>query len=206
MNVTEQSIFGLFFGRAEQDIHKVFKHLTATAPYNETSIFHKCLLALLEFYSSAIEKWRDVLDKEVQAIESKTGKTSLSTRQRWERDPYRYEFLTREIHSCNNNLVFLANISEFEKDLGEFCAEVMDIYVKLRAEVTRSSTMPHCERDQALEYLRYCTNDTKSRQRLIQCLKLRVQTQINLVSKQNQDDPYPYTRTQFCSFTSSHPY
>ena len=111
--------------------------------------------------------------------------TSIIKHGKWELEPHEYEFLTRELHHCNTDLIFLANVIQFEVEFGAFCESVMTTYMdslKVHGEESASQDM-QCR--SLLQHLAYCTTDAKFRQSQTQSLRMRVQSQINLVRLEN---------------------
>jgi hypothetical protein len=151
------------------------------------------LLFLFEDYGRYNEIYRAKLDEQVVWLEQNHKGTSLvvpSSEQK--RDPLNHEELTIELHKCNSNLIFLANLLSFEKELGAFCSNAFFVLEKLRGQ--RGETALHTDRNKSYfqDRLAFFINDTELRQRQTASLQARVQSQINLVSG-TQSFLYPST-------------
>lgn len=77
------------------------------------------LLFLSQEHGRFNEEWRATLDSEVVAMEVRSGMTSLDTStQRFDFDDnYAYAGLTRDLHACNTDLVFLGHVLDFQLEL-----------------------------------------------------------------------------------------
>lgn len=143
------------------------------------------LLFLFQEHGRFNEEWRARLDREVVAMEVRSGMTSLdtSTQQFDFDDGYVYAGLTRDLHACNTDLIFLGHVLDFELELGAFCSQAFDTFEELRRQ--RRETMFHDERAASCfqQRLAYCVKDGEFRQRQTMALRTRVQSQINLVSR-----------------------
>jgi len=142
------------------------------------------LIFLFEDYGRYNEMWRAKLDRRVVEMESRSGKTSLNTNNvQYDEDERKYEELTFDLHKCNTNLIFLANLLNFEVDFGAFCEKALGIFEELHQK--RSKFPFHSDRMKSSyqQRLAYLVNDSELRQRQTKSLQQRIKSQINLVSR-----------------------
>lgn len=133
-------------------------------------------------YGRFNEEWRELLDRQVASMEIRTGMTSLDTsRMHYADDANMYEELTRDLHACNTELIFLSDMLYFELKLGVFCRDMFDVFEGLRKELDMDPF--HNKRSQSdfQQNLEWSINMSEQRQRQTMSLKTRIQSQINLV-------------------------
>ena len=138
------------------------------------------LSTVFEEYGYSSENFREQLDRDVARMERQSGHTSLSFR--LFQDNKGYEDLTKELHACTTNLIFMENITAFEREWGAFCKETLDVLEALRVE-RGLETLPKSERVQASQNMDYHLNLSQMRRIQSQSLQKRAQLQINVVSK-----------------------
>ena len=176
------NLVAVIFSKDERDLDELIDRIRARQDQMRACPF-AFLPTLLEVWSSGIEAWRKALDQQVVAMERSTGMTSISTMKQWELQPHEYEFLTRELHASNTDLVFLFNVVQFEVELGNHFENVVNAFDDTR-KLHFGEPLPHDKRQSVLQHLAYCKHDTQFRQNQLQSLKMRVQSQINLVRLQ----------------------
>lgn len=118
-----------------------------------------------------------------------------------------YEKLMRDLHSANTNLIFLLNVLSFEAEFGAFCGRLFEEFEDLRRRMHRRmrNRRRHLKnentkggkkeaknkkkrfhgaraRDEFRQHLAYCVDASRFRLKQTQSLRLRVESQINVVS------------------------
>lgn len=136
------------------------------------------LVLLLEHYGYGCETERQTLDKDVQRAESSTGFTLWSSNRI---TAAKYEQLSKEMHICQNSLLILLHMMEFEKEFGEFLCRTIDRLVELRTECGLKPE-PAWKRIKVLQDLEYHLTTCRRRRVQTEMLHDRIKTQINVVS------------------------
>jgi len=133
VDIQNGNLIGLVFSKQHDHIPRVIERLEQHHAESLKSPL-TVLTLLYEEYGVNAETWRKCLDREVVRIEQTTGMTSLALRDlddhTWEE--MEYERLIRDLHGCNNNLIFLGNLIHFEIEFGEFCYKLFDTFDDLR--------------------------------------------------------------------------
>jgi len=137
------------------------------------------LILLVQDIGRTSEEERGVLDSVILNAELKTNSTSWDKKAtiiRWPADSYK---TMTSLHQCHNNLVFVSRAVDME----------IDIWRKLRVmerrelKSKRPSRAPAKKRtEDILNSIEFELTYTQSRKAQIQCLKERVEVQIQLVS------------------------
>lgn len=182
INISSGLVVSLLFNRSEADLDDFLQRLRLRR--KET---HQCPLSVLailfEGYGYTSEEWRRKLDGDVVSLEVRTGMTSLDTSHRgYALHISEYERMIRDLHACNTNLIFLADVLNFEVEFGSFCGRLFDLLEELRERTGNEKFHTAQAKDEFRQHLAYCMNSSRFRQNQIQALKMRVQSQINLVS------------------------
>ena len=134
---------------------------------------------LFEGYGYATEEWRGALDEDVVKTESQTRMSSLNFVVASQIAAKHYETLTRDLHSCNTDLIFLDTMLAFELKFGEFCKKTTEKADRLRRLVTQA---PLCNNlDEFNDNMDYLYNLCELRRNQTQSLRNRIQSQINVV-------------------------
>ena len=184
INISSGSVISLLFDNTEEDLNNLIKRLrwrctqTRQSPLSLPAI-------LFEGYGYTSEECRRRLDAEVVSLEVRTGMTSLDTNQGGSGYSLRisdYERMMRDLHSCNTNLIFLANVLNFEMEFGAFCGRIFDVFEELRGRIGEGKFHTERARDEFQRNLAYCVDSSRFRQKQTQSLRMRVKSQINVVS------------------------
>lgn len=144
---------------------------------------------LFEEYGRECERDRARNDDDVVAIEGRTGMTSLRILAVAPFSPgvaTDHELLTKALHACNTNLIFLDNLTNFEVEVGRFIKETLIKFQRIRerkAEIRLLETTPPDVDDTLIHNIEYLLNAAEMRRYQAQSLLRRAQTQINVVSK-----------------------
>lgn len=138
------------------------------------------LNVLCEGYSSETEEWRADLDATVVLLETKTNLISRSVLQPT-KDTSEYESLSRDLHSCNTDLVFLNNILDFEVKFGDFCNSMLGVLDDLRSATRTNKTTSRKMRADVRQHLAYVQNSSRLKQTQAQTLSKRVDSKMSLV-------------------------
>ena len=195
----------LFFSTTESDLNILIRrlclrHHTQTTHHSPLALF----ATLFETYGYTSEECRRRLDTQIVALEVRTGMTStyldtsFSNGGGWAvgggAGGYAlqisdYEKLMRDLHSANTNLIFLLNVLNFEAELGDFCRRIFDEFEDLRARINHrhhhlKKKRFHSARakDEFRQHLAYCVDSSRFRLKQTQSLRMRVESQINVVS------------------------
>ncbi|KAN0093584.1 hypothetical protein V8E51_016768 [Hyaloscypha variabilis] len=180
IDVQNGNLIGMFFSKKEENIPRVIQRLEQRRKESLNSPL-RILALLYEEYGSNAEEWRKELDREVVRIEQTTGMTSLAlTDHAWEE--MEYERLIRDLHACNTNLIFLGDLIHFEIDFGEFCYKLFDIFEDLRKSAGKSAFHAPQTKDEIHKSLAFLLKLSYFRQQQTQALRMRIQSQTNLVS------------------------
>lgn len=182
INISSGSVFSILFDNTEKDLNELIKRLRWRCKQT-----HQCPLTLLailfEGYGYSSEECRRKLDAEVVSLEVRTGMTSLDTNQGgYSLRISDYERMMRDLHSCKTNLIFLANVLNFEVEFGTFCGRVFEVFEQLRERTGQGSFHTPRAKDEFQQHLAYCMDSSRFRQTQIQSLRMRVKSQINVVS------------------------
>lgn len=140
------------------------------------------LSILFEEYGYSAEAFREELDRDVASMERRTGHTSLNPR--LFQDKMDFEDLTKDLHACTTSLIFMENITEFERNWGLFCKETLDVLETLRME-RGLGFLPKRERVQAAQNMEYHLNLSQMRRSQSLSLQKRAQLQINVVGNRS---------------------
>lgn len=181
IDIGSGNVLALLFDRSEPTLQKTISEVALeTTKTNKSPL--DILLLLFQTYGSFNEEWRAKLDRQVVAMECRSGMTSIDTSQFDSDDETAYAELTRDLHACNTDLIFLGHVLDFELELGAFCSQVFDTFEELRRQRKEApfhnKRAAHCFQQR----LAYCVKDGEFRQRQTGALRTRVQSQINLVS------------------------
>ena len=167
------------FCEGELDINALFEQIRRRQDQT-----HSCPLiflpTLLEVWGMSVEAWRKVLDQLLVTLERSTGMTSIATMKCLEAQPHEYETLTWELHALNTDLIFLSNVVQFEVELGNMCEKAVHTMGEQR-KLHHEDVSPVDKNGPVLQQFKYSANDTKFRQIQLHSLRMRVQSQINLV-------------------------
>jgi hypothetical protein len=138
------------------------------------------LSIVFEEFGYASELFREHLDHEVARMERASGHSSLSFRpSAWNTE---YEALTRDLHVCNTNLIFMEHVTEFERSWGAFCKDTLGVLETLRLERGLQNFSKR-ETVQTAQCMDYHLNLSQMRRTQVLALQKRVQLQVNVVSK-----------------------
>lgn len=184
INIASGSVVSLLFDNTEDDLNILIKRLRWRCTQTHQSPL-SLLAILFEEYGYTSEECRRRLDAEVVSLEVRTGMTSLDTNPGGNGYSLRisdYEKMMRDLHSCNTNLIFLANVLNFEMDFGTFCGRIFDVFEELRGRIGDGKFHTERARDEFQQHLAYCVDSSRSRQKQTQSLRMRVKSQINVVS------------------------
>lgn len=182
INMFDCSATGLYFHRDmfnDAGIASLLKHL-----HGHRRLLRVNPLALLgilmDEYGRTCERDRTCNDMNVVAMEGQTGMTSLLIAPR--QVATGYELLTKALHSCNTNLIFLDNMTNFEVAIGTFIKETYIKFQTLR-EMRLLETIPVDVDDTLMQNIEYLLNAAAMRRYQAQSLHRRTQSQINVVSE-----------------------
>lgn len=185
ISISTGSVVSLLFDNTEEDLNTLIKRLRWRCTQTRQSPL-SLLAILFEGYGYTSEEYRRLLDAEVVSLEVRTGMTALDTNQ-GSNGGYTlriadYEKMMRDLHSCNTNLIFLANVLNFEMEFGAFCGRIFDVFEELRERVEGGKFHTERARDEFQRHLAYCVDSGRFRQKQTQSLRMRVKSQINVVS------------------------
>ena len=186
IDIGSGNVLALLFDRSELTLQKTINEVAFEATKADKSPLD-LLLLLFRTYGGFNEEWRAKLDRQVVAMERRSGMTSIDTSQFDSDDETAYAELTRDLHACNTDLIFLGHVLDFELELGAFCSQAFDTFEELRRQ--RKEAPFHDKRVAHFfqQRLAYCMKDGEFRQRQTEALRTRVQSQINLVSRSQAD-------------------
>lgn len=204
INIIDCSAIGLNFQRDELDgagIASLLKRLhghRGLLRVNPLAI----LGILIEEYGRTCERDRAHYDTDVINIEGHTGMTSLLIATFDPQVATNYELLTRALHSCNTNLIFLDNMIYFEVAAGRFVKDTLIKFQLLRERKLVEAIPVHVE-NTLMQNIEYLLNGAEMRRHQAQSLYRRTQSQINVVSEFESDSAMPLTMMlQLYSMTS----
>ena len=140
------------------------------------------LIILMEEHSNAAEVYRTYLDKETIVIEQQTRMTSLNVGFGDRSMDTDYETLTRRIHGCNTNLIFLDHVLEFEQRLADFCKQAYSKFWEIRRR-EQLDDLPPQQHEEFYQAIDYNLNHSVLRRSQAQSLQKRVQSQMSVVSR-----------------------
>ena len=182
INILSGSVISILFDNTEEDLNVLIKRLRWRCKQT-----HQCPLSLLailfEGYGYTSEECRRKLDADVVSLEVRTGMTSLDTNPGgYSLRISDYEKMMRDLHACNTNLIFLANVLNFEMEFGTFCGRLFEVFEELRERSGEGKFHTARARDEFQQHLAYCMDSSRFRQKQTQSLRMRVKSQINVVS------------------------
>lgn len=185
VSIADRSAIGLFFEKDKSKIEDLLKCLeTNRGSLHANPISFISLL--FEEHGYSCEHYRAKLDRGVVGVERQTGHTSIHIS--LFRQNQDYERLTRDLNACKTSLIIMDNITSFEKQIGAFCKEVLEMLELLRHE-RGLNTLPIRERVAAIQQLDYHLNLCQLRRIQACSLERRVQTQISVVRRGIIDTP-----------------
>lgn len=181
INISSGSVVSILFDNTEKDLNVLIKRLRWRC--KQTNQCPLSLPAILfEGYGYTSEECRRKLDAEVVSLEVRTGMTSLDTNQGgYSLRISDYEKMMRDLHACNTNLIFLANVLNFEMEFGTFCGRLFEVFEELRERTGQGKFHTARARDEFQQHLAYCMDNSRFRQKQTQSLRMRVKSQINAV-------------------------
>lgn len=182
INISSGSVVSILFNKTEEHLNGFIERLRLRRKQT-----HQCPLSLpailFEGYGYTSEEYRRRLDAEVVSLEVRTGMTALDTSQHGDSlHISEYERMMRDLHACQTNLIFLANVLNFEMEFGILCGRLFEVFEELRERTGEGNFHTPRARDEFHQHLTYCMNSSRFRQNQIQSLRLRVKSQINVVS------------------------
>jgi hypothetical protein len=185
VNIADRSAICLFFEKDKSEIEDLFKRLQTSRDSLHANPLSLISL-LFEEHGYSCEIYRAELDKDVVEMERQTGHTSIAI-SLFRQNPD-YERLTRDLNACKTSLIFMDNITLFEKGIGDFCKETLETLELLRHE-RGLDTLPTGQRVAATQQLDYHLNLSHLRRIQACSLERRVQTQISVVRQHITDTP-----------------
>lgn len=190
INIVDCSATGLYFERDMLNDKGIISLLKRIHGHRRLLLVNPLAILgiLMEQYGRACERDRAHNDREVVSMEGRTGMTSLVIAKSAPQDAADYEKLTKELHACNTNLIFLDNLTNFEVAFGRFIAETLKKFQAIR-EKQRLETIPVDVHDTLIQNVEYLVNVAEMRRYQAQSLHRRIQTQINVVSHSTSDSP-----------------
>ncbi|MCJ1260167.1 hypothetical protein MMC22_000026 [Lobaria immixta] len=182
INVVDCSATGLYFqGDGLKKVNSLpqrsqgHRRLLRTSPLAFLGI-------LMEEYGRTCERDRARNDRDVVTIEGRTGMTSLQIATFYSQVAKDYELLIKALHSCNTNLIFLENITNFEVAVVRFIKETLIRFQMIR-ERRLLEKIPADVDDTLIQNIEDLLNAAEMRRYQAQSLHRRTQTQINVVSR-----------------------
>lgn len=131
-------------------------------------------------YGRTCERDRACSDLDVLTVERQTGMTSVRVQSLSLQASEDYEQLTKALHNCNTNLIFLDHMNHFEMALGRFFKETLIKFQSIR-ERRLLETIPADIDDILIQNIDYLLSTAEMRRHQAQCLHRRTQSQINVV-------------------------
>lgn len=196
INISSGSVFSILFDNTEKDLNTLIKRLQWRCKQTHQSPLSLPAI-LFETYGYTSEECRRKLDAEVVSLEVRTGMTALDTTTNVNQDGKMnyslrisdYEKMMRDLHSCNTNLIFLGNVLSFEMEFGMFCGRLFDVFEDLRGRISNNNKKEeekgkyHSPRakDEFHQHLAYFLDSSRCRLKQTQSLRMRVESQINVV-------------------------
>ncbi|MCJ1466914.1 hypothetical protein MMC07_005536 [Pseudocyphellaria aurata] len=135
---------------------------------------------LMEEYGRTCENSRAHNDMDVVNIERQTGMTSLRIATFSPKTTTDYGLLSKAMHACNTNLIFLDNLTNFEVAFGKFIKETMIKFQTMR-EKQSLPPIPADVDDILIHNIDYLLNAAEMRRYQAQSLHRRSQTQVNVL-------------------------
>lgn len=194
INIIDCSATGLYFEQVRLDDEGITSLLKRVHGHRRLLLVNPLAVLgiLMEQYGRACERDRTHSDREVVNMEGRTGMTSLVIAKSSPQDAADYEKLTKALHSCNTNLIFLDNLTNFEVAVGRFIAETLKKFQTIR-EKRGLETIPVDVHDTLIHNIEYLLNVAEMRRYQAQSLHRRIQTQINVVSNFASHSPMTLT-------------
>ena len=190
----------LFFDRYDANIEMLFRRLDSSRDIlNQNPLTF--LGILVEEYGGAAERWRQSLDKDVVHLETKTGMTSLALPDNVDREHVDLERLTKDLHQCHTDLIFLDVVLNFQSTFAVFCKTIYEVLEDLQLQ-TGTSVLSNAERDAYMQYVSFHANENDFRKYQTASLQKRVQTQINVV-KSHPCPPLSPSHTVMSNFSNN---
>ncbi|KAH8791050.1 hypothetical protein BGZ57DRAFT_875105 [Hyaloscypha finlandica] len=182
IDISRGTVVCLLFCKFEKDLNRLWNKLRLPSRCKELRRSPLSFLALLfEDYGSSTEVWRDKLDQEVVRLERRTGMTSLHISPTVMKIHHEYELFTRDLHSCHTDLIFLGDMLSFEMEFGTFCTRLLDTFEGLRKQNGMDPYHSVADKDGSQQNLSYWMNISRFRYNQTQALKMRIQSQINVM-------------------------
>ena len=182
INVVDCSATGLYFqGDGLKKVNSLPKRLQGHRRLLRTNPL-AFLGILMEEYGRTCERDRARNDRDVVTIEGRTGMTSLPIATFYSQVAKDYELLIEALHSCNTNLIFLDNMTNFEVAVVRFIKETLIRFQMIR-ERRLLEKIPADVDDTLIQNIEYLLNAAEMRRYQAQSLHRRTQTQINVVSR-----------------------
>src|SRR5882724_8439955 len=92
-----------------------------------------------------------------------------------------YELFTRDLHACYTDLIFLGDMLNFELEFGTFCTRLLDSFEGLPKKRGMDPYYSVVGKDTSQQNLDHWMNLSQFCHNQTQALKMRTQSQINLV-------------------------
>ena len=188
INIVDCSAIGLYFhgdDLNDRELNRLLKRL-----HGHRRLLRVNPLALLgilmEEYGRACERDRARNDKDVITLEGRTGMTTPRIATEYAGDSTDHELLIKALHSCNTMLIFLDNMTNFEVAVGKFIKETLTKFQMIR-ERRLLEMIPADIDDTLIQVIEYLLNAAEMRRYQAQSLHRRTQTQINVVSRFEND-------------------
>lgn len=180
INVVDCSATGLYFqGDGLKKVNSLPKRLQGHRRLLRTNPL-AFLGILMEEYGRTCERDRARNDRDVVTIEGRTGMTSLPIATFYSQVAKDYELLIEALHSCNTNLIFLDNMTNFEVAVVRFIKETLIRFQMIR-ERRLLEKIPADVDDTLIQNIEYLLNAAEMRRYQAQSLHRRTQTQINVL-------------------------
>jgi len=178
VDISNRSATGLFFDVDAAKVDGLLQRLEARRDVLQRNPL-SFIGILFEEHGYSCERSRAKLDRDIVEMEQQTGHTSLLVRpfQPNQHDP---EQLIKDLNACNTTLIFMDSICVFEKEIGAFCKETLEVLECLREERGLES-LSIGDRVSAIQELDYHLNLSQMRRTQALALQKRVQTQIRVV-------------------------
>ncbi|KAL9612610.1 MAG: hypothetical protein Q9167_002816 [Letrouitia subvulpina] len=138
------------------------------------------LSLLFEEYGYDCERWRRELDRDVVRLETKTRMTSLALAHTLDNQTLDYESLTKRLHRCHTDLIFLDTVQNFEACLGNFCKKAAVQLETMRQQLGLEASSVS-DQNIFFQNVEYHLNQNELRRFQTLCLQKRIQTQINVL-------------------------
>lgn len=179
INVLDGSSRGIFFDTNIPRMDILIDRLRLRQDLSEQNSLH-FLSLLFEEYGQDCERWRRELDRDVVRLETKTGMTSRALAHTLDDQTLDYESLTKRLHRCHTDLIFLDTVQNFEACLGDFCKKAAVQLETMRQQLDLEASSVS-DQNIFFQNVDYHLNQNELRRFQTTCLQKRIQTQINVV-------------------------